>query len=200
MQDDRLELAHCIVDAFEREPVVRFAVLQGSLATGTSDEYSDIDITVDVSGTDKGRFAASVPALLGRQLSVLFSDWAHSLLPDKYVRTCFLDGVPIFWNIDIECTATPHVSPPAPITVAPDDHLLKLWVLDAKYLLRGDPVAESRVRHLAAKILPPVDVATAEPGRLMRRVLDELVQRAPPSRTRFLSHCEAVQRRIEAQS
>jgi hypothetical protein len=75
---------------------------------------------------------------------------------------------------------------------------LKLWVLDAKYLLRGAANAEPNIRRLAGGLLPVADAATADLRLLMRRVLDELSQSAPPAYTGFLRRCEEVQQRIDA--
>ena len=179
---------------------MRAATLRGSLATSQADEFSDIDIAVDVSGADNGHFATTVPAALHARLPVLFSDWAPSLLPDQYVQSCFLENTPIFWNVDVECTATPHVPSLQRVTVNHHDHLLKLWVLDAKYVLRGDARAEAQVRRLAARVLPAAEAATAAPGVLMRRVLDELWRTAQPSRASFLERCAGAQQRIDAQT
>jgi hypothetical protein len=200
MEGARRALAQRVLAALVGEPAVRSAILRGSLATGTANEFSDIDVAVDVSGADNGHFATRIPTLLGRHFPVLFSDWAPSLLPKKYVQTCFLNDAPIFWNVDIECVATPHVPSLTHVTVEPHDHLLKLWVLDAKYLLRGAAAAEPNIRRLAARVLPAADAATGDLRLLMRQVLDDLTRSASPARDSFLQRCREVQRRIEALS
>lgn len=50
MEDTRKDLAQDIITAFGKHPIVRHAFLRGSLANGTADRYSDIDIGIDVSG------------------------------------------------------------------------------------------------------------------------------------------------------
>ena len=198
MADARLAIAHRVLTALASERAVRRTALRGSLATGQTDEYSDIDVLVDVSGSDNGRFATRIPALLGRHVPVLFSDWAPSLLPETYVQTCFLDGAPIFWNVDVECMATPHVPSLTRVAVQPRDHGLKLWVLDAKHLLRGAATADPDIRRLAARLLPVAEATPPDLRLLMRRVLDELSRSAPPAYAGFLRRCEEVQQRIDA--
>ena len=185
-------------------PGVRRAFLRGSLARGRTDELSDIDVGIDVSGEDNGAFAVGLPASFARLFPVEFWDWTTALLPGAYVQTYFLQGQPLFWHVDVEISATPHVASVSrehAVQVQDrTDHFTKLWVLTAKHLLRGLPEAPDEARRLAARVLTtgagdPDDRPVAE---LMRAVLDDLAARSPAGRGPFLERCAAVCARIDA--
>ena len=53
-------------------PEVKSCSLYGSLSKGTYDEYSDIDIAIDVSGIDNGLFIMKLPELLARKYDIIF--------------------------------------------------------------------------------------------------------------------------------
>ena len=61
---------------------VKNCTIYGSLSTNQFDEYSDIDIEVDVSGSDNGAFVLKAANLLNEIYPVIYSDYAPSLLPD----------------------------------------------------------------------------------------------------------------------
>ena len=63
MEGNNLEIAKSICVQFEKIPEVNFCKIYGSLSRGDYDEYSDIDIEVDVSGYDNGRFLKRVPEI-----------------------------------------------------------------------------------------------------------------------------------------
>ncbi len=68
-------------------PEVKSCKQYGSLAEGTFDEYSDIDIEIDVSGEDNGIFLTRLPALFAKKYDIVFCDYAPSLAPEKYIVT-----------------------------------------------------------------------------------------------------------------
>ncbi|MBN2443326.1 MAG: nucleotidyltransferase domain-containing protein [Spirochaetales bacterium] len=51
---------------------VKSCTIHGSLATGQYDEYSDIDLRLDVSGTDNGKFMLALPELLSSDFCIGF--------------------------------------------------------------------------------------------------------------------------------
>ena len=55
--EKRFEIASHIIQLFRDQPEVANVFPRGSLATRSLDEYSDIDIGIDVSGHDNGKFA-----------------------------------------------------------------------------------------------------------------------------------------------
>lgn len=122
-------------------PEVKACRLYGSLSTEEDDEYSDIDMEVDVSGTDNGAFITELPARLAERYSVIFCDYAPSLAPEKYIVTLALHEDAPFMLLDITCTATPHVASRSKqdIRALNDgyDHTLKLFAANLKHHLRG---------------------------------------------------------------
>lgn len=62
--DQRLEIAEDFITIFRQHPHVQSAFTRGSLARGTMDRFSDIDIGVDVSGYDNATFLLKIPALV----------------------------------------------------------------------------------------------------------------------------------------
>ena len=192
MRDGRLDWASQIIDVFKRHSDVRDARLEGSLVQGTGDPFSDIDIAVDVSGSDNGQFALEIPGLLEPHFPITFSDWAPSLLPDKYVQTFFLEELPALWHVDVSSVATPHVHSITEVPLNRADHFLKLWVLHAKKCLRKSPDAEQRVVAFALRVL---DSPTAQPTNtraLMAATLDTISEMAGGSRSRFVLKCYEI--------
>lgn len=138
------------------------------------DEYSDIDIGIDVSGEDNGAFAVEkLPNIINQHFSVIFVDWAPSLLPKTYIQSFFLRGTSPFWFIDIECIATPHI--PSVSNVKNDEigHLIKLWIQTAKYHLRKHPSSNLQVQKLARRILRR-NYASNSSSELMQIILNEI--------------------------
>ena len=122
-------------------PAVKATKIVGSLEKGTADEYSDIDIEVDVSGSDNGRFLLELPGLLGEKYAIVYYDYAPSLAPEKYVITIALDVKNPFGYVDISCVATPFHN-----TVTAEelrslnnlyDHTLMVFAANLKHYLRG---------------------------------------------------------------
>lgn len=194
--DGRLALAGRVLSALEHQPAVRHTFLRGSLVNGPVDRFSDIDIAVDVSGSDNGQFMLDVPSILGRWLDLEFHDFVPSLMPDAYVVNVYLRETPIFWNVDIECLASPHLTS---VRTAPADktlHLLKLWVLTAKYLLRGAPRAADDLARLAPRILG--GQSGGAPAEQMSRMLEQLKGGLGDSHAQFLAQCDSACAEIAA--
>lgn len=136
---DAITLAQELKDLFGQRPEVRSVSLYGSIVKGTADPYSDIDIKLDVSGYDNGRFLLSVPQVLAEKYKVLFSDYAPSLAPEQYVVSCALSEENPFLIVDVNCAAEPHVASVAKADLMNDPvvHVLKLWVANMKHFIRG---------------------------------------------------------------
>ena len=122
-------------------PEVRSCNLYGSLSKGTFDEFSDIDIAIDVSGTDNGLFIAKLPELLSKEYDIVFYDYAPSLAPEKYIISVAINTKNPFMVVDISCVATPHCDTVSKQDLAAlnnrYDHTLKLFVANLKHYLRG---------------------------------------------------------------
>lgn len=121
---------------------VRHCRLYGSLAEGTCDRYSDIDIEVDVSGHDNAVFAKKLPLLLSLKYRIIFFDYAPSLAPEKYVVTVAMNEENPFMLADFYCRAVPHCPSLSKQDLASMnrvyDHMLKLFSANVKHFFRGE--------------------------------------------------------------
>lgn len=86
-------------------PEVKGCCISGSLVRGNYDKFSDIDIEIDVSGTDDGQFLIDIPRLLSKKFHVIFYDFAQGMAPEKYVVSVAVDEENPFMFADICCTA-----------------------------------------------------------------------------------------------
>ena len=136
------DLADDICNFFNTLPEIRSSGLYGSVCNNSFDEYSDIDIEIDVSGTDNSRFVTKIPGLLSQKYDVIFYDYAPSLAPEKYLVSVALNDENPFMLVDIACTAVPHCTNVSKQELAalnhPYDHTLKLFTANLKHYLRGD--------------------------------------------------------------
>lgn len=122
-------------------PEVNRCTIYGSLSADTSDELSDIDIEIDVSGSDNGRFMLRLVDLLKDKLNIFYFDYAPSLIPDDYIVSIALDESNPFMIADLKCVADPYFT-----TVTKQQakdlndkfvHTLKLWTANLKHYVRG---------------------------------------------------------------
>ena len=192
--DKRFEIASRIMRLFEDLPEVADVFPRGTLATRSLDEYSDIDIGIDVSGHDNGQFAWMVAAFMHKAFDLHFSDWAPSLIPRNYVQTLFIKGLPVFWNVDIEVTATPHCA-----TVTRNDvkrtsiqGSLKDWVINTQYLLRRTQGIEQQIGEYYRRVLGEAPTGPCTPEELLEIVLDELRSRSVGQFSDFIQSCYDV--------
>ena len=76
-------IAEKIMAMLDNMPEVKSCALYGSLTNDTYDELSDIDINIDVSGSDNGQFMLTLAERIGEKISVFYSDYAPSLVPEN---------------------------------------------------------------------------------------------------------------------
>lgn len=137
-----------IMEILNELPMVRSCELCGSLATGRADELSDIDIRVDVSGYDNGRFMLEVPELLKGKLNIVYSDYAPSLIPGNYIVSVATDENDPFLIADLDCIAEPHCESVTKGMIENDllCHTIKVWTADLKHFVRGKECREDIMR------------------------------------------------------
>ncbi|MFE9534064.1 hypothetical protein [Streptomyces sp. NPDC006691] len=84
------------------------AGLRGSLARGTADAYSDIDVAWTVPEAGFGAALVRVPVILGgiRPLASLRVDPELRDAPDRRLFFASFTGLPLFWRLDLEVRAT----------------------------------------------------------------------------------------------
>lgn len=150
---NQLDLASHVIEYIEGLPEVKSATLKGSVATGTWDEFSDIDIVVDVGDRNNAAFALQLPRIMDREFDVVFSDWAPSLLPDKLVQTFYMEDVSIFWSVDLSVTADTHHGLQSDPPRDEEERYLKMWCQNLKNWVRTDPRLEKSIPRMAGLIL-----------------------------------------------
>ena len=148
-------LADEIMAMLEGLPMVQSCTLYGSLAKGTEDEMSDIDLEVDVSGYDKGQFMLELPERLKDQLNIVCVDFAPSLIPEKCIVSLSFDEQNPYRVVDINCCAEPSGT-----VVTADQarrlnnryaHMIKLWTANWKHFIRGRECRKD-ILHMVQKI------------------------------------------------
>ena len=143
-----LNIANEIITYLQTIPEVNGCTVYGSLSNGKFDKLSDIDIQVDVSGSDNSIFVTKLPELIQKQFPVVYFDYAPSLIPEQYIVSIAVDEENPFCIVDLKCAATPHI-----MTLQKNDfmldkfvHTLKLWTANCKHLLRGkDCIKDNKV-------------------------------------------------------
>ncbi len=169
-------IAKELCDYFQMIPEVCSASVYGSISSKKTDFYSDIDLQIDVSGSDNGQFLKRAAGLLNEICPVIFYDYAPSLLPEEYVVSCAISARNPFRIVDLKCTATPHVRSlqREELVNDPFTHLLKLWVANTKHDLRGADCRADIVR-MYHKLLDSEQVVEDRIEQLSSRELRGIV-------------------------
>ena len=168
---------------------VKSCTLYGSLAAGTADEFSDIDIQIDVSGTDNGLFMLKLPHMLKKRMPVYYFDFAPSLAPEKYIISMALDEEDPFRMLDVTVTAYPHCTTVTKQLLIdrndPYSHILKLWTANLKHFLRGAD-CRSDIEKMARKLNIDPTLSNRE---ILGATLNYLEENAPETMTKFIASC-----------
>jgi hypothetical protein len=147
-QRDRLVAA--VMDALPAGIPGSSVALRGSLATGTSDLYSDVDLLWEVPDPRFMAAVAVLPRLLAAVLPVESIRWEPELRRSERHRLAFVQfrQLPLFWRLDLEIFAEsvgrdsavdvdPAAPPPADWSL-PQSALMNV-VAAAKAILRSRP-------------------------------------------------------------
>lgn len=183
--------ANEIITLLNAIPVVKKCTIYGSLATNTYDELSDIDIEIDVSGYDNGQFMIEIVDLLKDKLSIYYSDFAPSLIPDKYIVSIAIDKDNPFLIVDLCCYAEPHCTTVTKQQVLEKNekytHILKLWTANLKHYVRGNECYDDIVRM--AKKITVHDIDTKDEVELLNDVLCWLEENVENKLDEFIDSC-----------
>lgn len=180
--------ANEVCDFLRSLPEVKSCGLYGSVSTDTYDEYSDIDIEIDVSGVDNGLFATRIPDILSEKFDMVFYDFAPSLAPDKYVVSLAFNTDNPFMMVDVACTANPHCD-----TVSKQqlsslnnlyDHTLKVFVANLKHFLRGVDCYDD-ISRMYGRIFRNNDVY--DEGQMLNAVYVWLQENAEPRYVEYIA-------------
>lgn len=192
--NDRLRIkAEEIIEILRSIPEVNDCAIYGSLSADTSDELSDIDIEIDVSGCDNGQFMLSLVDQLKDKLSIFYHDYAPSLIPEDYIVSIALDESNPFLIADIKCVAAPHIT-----TVTKQQakdlngkfaHTLKLWTANLKHFARGKDCRGDIVSM--ARKLQIVNIETKDEKALLEETLCWLESNVTDGMHTFIKSCRA---------
>lgn len=187
--DMLLKKAEEVITYLNNLPKVKACSLYGSLANGNADKHSDIDIKVDVSGSDNGTFMKALPKLMAKRFSVIWHDFAPSLAPEQYVVSVAIDENNPFCVVDLKCTATPHI-----VTVQKRDlendiyfHLIKLWTANCKHHIRGADCTSDIQKMGRRTIGSECETMTNE--QILEEILHRLENNATPGTAVYIANC-----------
>ena len=187
------DTANEIITLLNEIPVVKKCDIYGSLATNTHDDLSDIDIEIDVSGYDNGQFMLELVELLEGKLSIYYSDYAPSLIPDKYIVSIAIDKNNPFLIVDLCCSAEPHCTTVTKQQVIGKNdkytHMLKLWTANLKHYVRGCECYDDIVR-MARKIAVE-DIDTKDEVELLEDTLCWLEENVETELYEFVESCRS---------
>jgi len=193
MYDSLNDKANMIIAVLKEIPVVKKCDIYGSLATNTQDDLSDIDIEIDVSGYDNGQFMLELVELLEGKLSIYYSDYAPSLIPDKYIVSIAIDKNNPFLIVDLCCSAEPHCTTVTKQQVIGKNekytHMLKLWTANLKHYVRGCECYDDIVR-MARKIAVE-EIDTKDEVELLEDTLCWLEENVETELYEFVESCRS---------
>jgi hypothetical protein len=163
----------------KENPKVKECNLNGSLANGDFDKYSDIDIKVDVSGYDNGKFMLMPPDIIKEIYNVIYTAFAPGLLPYVYVVSFAFSKDDIFSFIDFECIATPHMSA---VTIdearkhnGKKSLFLKLSIANTKHFLRNEN-CHNDILTIASLVLNVDEIQDKDDKEILICTLNRLEQ------------------------
>lgn len=183
-----------IMEILKEMPEVRGCELYGSLSYGTYDELSDIDINIDVSGCDNGLFMLTLAKRLGEKISVYYSDYAPSLVPEKYIVSVAIDENNPLRVVDLCCAAVPHCMTVTKQQVREQNdefsHMLKLWTANWKHHVRG---ADCRgdILRMAGKI-KTAGANEKNNTQILKETLEWLEEKRPEKMKQFVGSCRRL--------
>ena len=193
MYDSLRDKANMIISVLKEIPVVKKCDIYGSLATNTHDDLSDIDIEIDVSGHDNGQFMLELVDLLKGKLSIYYSDYAPSLIPDKYIVSIAIDKNNPFLIVDLCCSAEPHCTTVTKQQVIGKNdkytHMLKLWTANLKHYVRGCECYDDIVRM--ARKIEVEDIETKDEVELLEDTLCWLEENVETELYEFVESCRS---------
>jgi predicted nucleotidyltransferase len=139
-----------VTAALEADSRIERAELAGSLASGTADIYSDIDLRAYLKpGFVDREFFLEVPSLMDKVGPRVTEGWSFSALPRLYVVASYFEDLPLFWHVDIDCRPASeewHVDAADLQNVPRWEQRYKVWVESMLRLARVESGAEVPAR------------------------------------------------------
>jgi hypothetical protein len=187
---DLVEYANEIKRYISSIKEVRQCKLYGSLTTEHFDQYSDIDIEVDVSEYDNSMFLTKLPETMSIKYPTIFCDYAPSLIPEAYIVSIAIDENNPFCIVDFKCVATPHCTTlgKQDIRLNKVEHTMKLWTANCKHYLRGNECLED-IRKMARRVIGLEAIATMSEKEMLEVTLCWLEHNCEQKHSVYISHC-----------
>lgn len=165
----RAAVAREVLAALRRACPEGRARLRGSLAAGTADAFSDIDVAWTVPAGCFGECVDRAAEVLARVRppASLRSDPEYAELAGRRLLFAAFTGLPLFWRLDLEVSAAPSASAPTVPTVRhpwpPAASALANGVAAVKALHRGRP---DTARALLERAFPRVGLPDHRSGEV----------------------------------
>lgn len=183
--------ANEIINILYKNPVVKKCIIYGSLAEDRYDELSDIDIDIDVSGYDNGKFMLEVVEFLKDKINVYYCDYAPSLIPERYIVSIAIDKDNPFLIIDLCCSAEPKCTTVTKQQVLVKNemytHILKLWTANLKHYIRGSECHDDIVKM--AKKITMGDIDAKDEIEILEKTLCWLEENVENELYDFVKSC-----------
>ena len=176
-----------LLNFFGKLPEVNSVTLRGSILSGKTDRFSDIDLLIEGSFSDIEKFTILTLQRIENYLEMEFFDWATSLMPNEYIVTFYLKNTSIFWNIDVQFISNSLDKSSSKFINNPTHHLIKLWILNLKYLQRQQ-YEKLTIKKLARK-LDITDEVLSYP-KIMRKIFENIKNQSNMNLGFFLFECE----------
>lgn len=186
MNLERKELIQELLNFLGKLPEVNSFTLRGSIVSGNTDRFSDIDLLIEGSFSDIETFATLTLQRIDNLFEMEFFDWATSLMPNEYIVTFYLKNTSIFWNIDVQFISNSLNKSSSKFINNPIHHLIKLWILNLKYLQRQQ-YDKLTIKKLVRK-LDINDEARSYP-KIMREIFENIKNQSN-MKLSFLLECE----------
>lgn len=125
----------------------------GSFKNNTMDNYSDIDFIVDIHDITPDIALIKITNIVSEKFNPLWIDYANSLMPNKFLASLYINNDNPFQFIDIGIINN-NIELKYDHNLFINDkwiHLMKLWIMNFKYYLRGSENFNERYINMMTK-------------------------------------------------
>jgi hypothetical protein len=125
----------------------------GSRVEQTSDAYSDVDFLLTIKDVTPDIALFEVTESVKAKFQPVWYDFANSLMPDKFLVSTFIGGDNpfAFYDLGILNSDKNLVYDKTQFENDQWIHLMKLWVMNFKYMMRNAPQFEKRFATMMEK-------------------------------------------------
>ncbi|MGG4128787.1 hypothetical protein ABEW19_10975 [Paenibacillus illinoisensis] len=125
----------------------------GSRVEQTSDAYSDVDLLLTIKDVTPDIALFEVTESVKAKFQPVWYDFANSLMPDKFLVSTFIGGDNpfAFYDVGILNSDKNLVYDKTQFENDQWIHLMKLWVMNFKYMMRNAPQFEKRFATMMEK-------------------------------------------------